>query len=581
MNWKSTISLVAVLVAFLLVMLSFQEKSQASGETTTQQTTGNSSEIVSLVKGELTGVKLMAELGCNACHAGVSDSAIISSRAPDLAYAGERYNPAFLFHYLQQPYRVRHNIGHSRMPDFQLSKEESLAVVLYLNEQNSKNDTGLDYPNLTSNKNILRGKANLQRGATLLDQFACKTCHKVNGQGKMLITELANASHRLQPDWVQRYLVSPYLYNGHNEMPSFFYKINGDSTKFENIVRTPQEDIQDITAYLYSLNKTTKSDLETAYESFARKNKNITAAMGKQIYTAQNCAGCHNGPNPNPAVPQTAPDLSLEGQRVQKSWLSGYLKKPTPIRPFGYHPGSGSRMPDFRMTNEEVQLIADYLHNGESTNRDIAQISVFSTNKAEVLIREKLPCTGCHQLNGNGGKIGPSLDVVPGRLQADYVYNIIKDPHKLIPETAMPRIPMPEKQLELILNYLFQERETPSTIAYASLVEQTPYYFGDPSIEGGLYLKYCAACHGVQGKGDGYNAVNLPVPPTVHANAEYIATRPDDTMYDGIYAGGYILNKSNRMPAYGYTLKDEEIRTLVKYIRTLCECEGPLWSLDN
>ncbi len=580
MKWKSTISLVVILTAFLIFLLSFQEKSDQPTETVVTQTTAEGSNIASLIQGELTGAKLMTELGCNACHAGIPDSLVIPSRAPDLAYAGERYNPAFLFHFLQEPYRVRHNIGHSRMPDFQLSAEESLAIALYLGEQRENGGPWPKYPNLASEKNILRGKADLQRGATLLDQFACKTCHKVNGQGEMLITELANVSHRLKPDWVQRYFVSPYVYNGHNEMPSFFYKFSADSSSFEAVVQRPEEDIKDIAAYLFSLNKTRKSELESSYDSFLRKNKNITAAIGEKIFAAQNCAGCHNGPKPNPAVAQTAPDLSLEGQRVQKSWLTSYLKAPSPIRPFGYHPGSGSRMPDFSLTDEEVQLISDYLHTGETTNRDIAQLSVFSTNKAEVLLREKLPCTGCHQLKGEGGKIGPSLNQVPQRLQSNYVYELIKNPHELIPGTVMPRIPMPERQLELITNYLLQNKEGTSDIVYASLIDQPPYFFGNASTEAGLYLKYCAACHGENGQGDGYNAINLPVPPTVHANAEYIATRADDTMYDGIYAGGYILNKSNRMPAYGYTLSNEEIRSLVKYIRALCDCEGPAWSLD-
>ena len=71
---------------------------------------------------------------------------------------------------------------------------------------------------------------------------------------------------------------------------------------------------------------------------------------------------------------------------------------------------------------------------------------------------------------------------------------------------------------------------------------------------------------------------NLPVRPTVHADSGYMAQRPDDTLFDGIFAGGYILNKSNRMPAWGETLSREQIWALVGYLRKLCRCRGPEWA---
>jgi mono/diheme cytochrome c family protein len=95
------------------------------------------------------------------------------------------------------------------------------------------------------------------------------------------------------------------------------------------------------------------------------------------------------------------------------------------------------------------------------------------------------------------------------------------------------------------------------------------------------YLKYCAACHGNEGRGDGFNARFLPRAPTVHADSIYMSTRPDDTLYDGVAAGGAILNKSHLMPPWGGSLSPKEIEELVAYMRTLCRCQGPAWSLDN
>jgi hypothetical protein len=71
------------------------------------------------------------------------------------------------------------------------------------------------------------------------------------------------------------------------------------------------------------------------------------------------------------------------------------------------------------------------------------------------------------------------------------------------------------------------------------------------------------------------------VPPAIHASAERMSRRSDDLLFDMIAAGGFIMNGSNRMPAFGATLRPDEIRALVARIRALCGCEGPAWSRDG
>ena len=95
------------------------------------------------------------------------------------------------------------------------------------------------------------------------------------------------------------------------------------------------------------------------------------------------------------------------------------------------------------------------------------------------------------------------------------------------------------------------------------------------------YLKYCAACHGPEGLANGWNAPFLPTKPTMHANAQYMSMRPDDTLFDGIYSGGYILSKSQYMPPWGQSFAPEEIGELVHFLRGLCHCQEPAWAADN
>ncbi|PIQ97920.1 MAG: cytochrome C [Nitrospinae bacterium CG11_big_fil_rev_8_21_14_0_20_56_8] len=88
------------------------------------------------------------------------------------------------------------------------------------------------------------------------------------------------------------------------------------------------------------------------------------------------------------------------------------------------------------------------------------------------------------------------------------------------------------------------------------------------------YHWYCTQCHGVHGKGDGLNATHLAVPPRDHTKAEYLETRTDTQLFEVIRKGGLAGGRAPCMPAWGHTLSEEMIASLVRYIRELCQCEA-------
>jgi mono/diheme cytochrome c family protein len=202
-------------------------------------------------------------------------------------------------------------------------------------------------------------------------------------------------------------------------------------------------------------------------------------------------------------------------------------------------------------------------------------LSRFAERKAETLLREKLPCLGCHQMGNEGGRLAPDLATVRERISPEYIAAIITDPQRVRPGTMMPRHPQPAAQEQLIIRYLASRpggaigtiwagkgtREDRSAIA--------------------LYGRFCAGCHGATGAADGPNAKSLPVPPAVHSSASQMSLRSDDALFDAIAGGGAIMNRSPRMPAFGLVLAPAEIRSLVKHIRELCKCQGPAWSTDG
>ena len=84
-----------------------------------------------------------------------------------------------------------------------------------------------------------------------------------------------------------------------------------------------------------------------------------------------------------------------------------------------------------------------------------------------------------------------------------------------------------------------------------------------------LFRHYCAHCHGVHGDGDGYNAEFLDKDPAELSNPRFNAKRSNERLFRVIKLGGKAVKKSYLMPAFGHTLSEVEIWSLVAYIRLL------------
>ena len=84
-----------------------------------------------------------------------------------------------------------------------------------------------------------------------------------------------------------------------------------------------------------------------------------------------------------------------------------------------------------------------------------------------------------------------------------------------------------------------------------------------------LFIHYCAACHGVSGDGDGYNADQLDKEPAELSSQKFIAKKKNKQIYRVIKFGGRASKKSHLMPLFGHTLSEEEIWSLVAYVRYL------------
>lgn len=84
-----------------------------------------------------------------------------------------------------------------------------------------------------------------------------------------------------------------------------------------------------------------------------------------------------------------------------------------------------------------------------------------------------------------------------------------------------------------------------------------------------LYDAHCAVCHGATGKGDGPGATVLRQVMPDFTNAAAMGAATDRFLFEIIKKGSSQFGRSNAMPSWGMRLSDDQIQSLVVYIRSL------------
>jgi mono/diheme cytochrome c family protein len=85
------------------------------------------------------------------------------------------------------------------------------------------------------------------------------------------------------------------------------------------------------------------------------------------------------------------------------------------------------------------------------------------------------------------------------------------------------------------------------------------------------YQSYCRKCHGDEGKGDGPGAAMLNPKPRDYTDCKVMKNKKDDELIKVITDGGEAAGMSPDMQPFGGNLSTEEIRGLVKFVRSFCK----------
>lgn len=148
------------------------------------------------------------------------------------------------------------------------------------------------------------------------------------------------------------------------------------------------------------------------------------------------------------------------------------------------------------VSKEEIQAFSKWFKDGGDKDS--------SVQAGEKLFRKKKSCFACHQIEDEGGKIGPDLSQAGARYGAEWLYAWIMNPHAYKPETRMPDMDVTAEEAQVLVAYLngrkTENEETPEDwkpfIETAGNSEKGKSLFFDP--DGKVY---CSKCHRVNDRG--------------------------------------------------------------------------------
>lgn len=182
-----------------------------------------------------------------------------------------------------------------------------------------------------------------------------------------------------------------------------------------------------------------------------------SAIRGKHLFDKKNCMGCHTIMGEGAYY---APELTKVLDRRGEAFVKAVLKNPETM-----YPGQ-RKMVNYHLTDQEIEDLTSFLTwvgkmdlNGFPPKPDLMATAPSSAinNPIETVQQPQIfsqMCTACHALNGRGGNVGPALDGVGLKFDVQYFNKWLSDPSSIKAETKMPKLPLSDKNITELANYL-------------------------------------------------------------------------------------------------------------------------------
>lgn len=201
----------------------------------------------------------------------------------------------------------------------------------------------------------------------------------------------------------------------------------------------------------------TFDSMRYVYSHKSNQDLSPSVIAGKEIWEKNNCMGCHTILGEGAYY---APELTKVYERRGPEWIRVFLKDPEAM-----YPGE-RKMVKYSFTDAQIEEIIAFLKwNGELDLKGFPpkpdfkqETKAVNVQSASIAPPEKFKqiCTACHAVGGSGGNVGPALDAVGNKYDAAYLENWLKDPQKIKPGTAMPKLPLSDVEIKDLTKYLSQ-----------------------------------------------------------------------------------------------------------------------------
>lgn len=368
------------------------------------------------------GKLLFSVSRCISCHTVEGRG---NGSAPELSGVGSKVTRRWLVAFLSDPHRFYPD---TKMPRFHFSPQDVADLADYMLQEFTDPSAPAPTPGLHSADRVV------QAGEKIFRRVGCNGCHTIGGKklGAGIGPELTGIADkpvnrldfgrrddlpRALPDWLAAKVSDPRSFRDGLKMPRFGF------TKHQ---------VEALTTALLSLG----NKPPTAFQVPAKTASYSPPGHFGQLVRRYRCLSCHemNGVGGNIS---TAP-LTAEGSKVHASWLAGYLKLPTTVRPI-----VEERMLQFQMPENQRTFIANFIEN--VMRDDSIPETIFSTpptreavERGRKLYYQRYGCQACHMVAGKGGYYGPMLDGAGARLKDGWVYTWLKGPQHLKADAQDP-----------------------------------------------------------------------------------------------------------------------------------------------
>lgn len=404
----------------------------------------------------------------------------------------------------------------------------------------------------------------LERGRDLLDRHDCLSCHRVDGKGGTLRPGGAGGGEGPDLSRVGTKGIPPAWYEQHLER------------RRQAIAAPPSDGLP----WKASFGDVPPKDRRSIEQFLGSRVGAPALAHAKSLFNTLGCRGCHKV---NGVGGDDGPDLSRAGERdpgltnfsgvagprTIANWHAAHLRSPSSVVP-------GSRMPDLRLDDEQIEALVLYLMSLRRTGAPEALWPPdrmravrlgereFSTDGATLY---STFCAACHGAAGEGYRFAGAapFPAVGNRdflavASDDFLARTIEHGRvgRRMPAWSEGQGGLRRGEVDALVAHLRTlgggARPEPDT-------RPARWVTADSTLGRALYADHCATCHGPTGEGAEGVALRNP---------GLLAVATDTYLVETIRRG----RTGTTMPSFGAgspsrrALSTEEILAIVAHLRT-------------